>query len=116
VLGGLGGSLLFAGGMGPALAYYRAGRPLYATFSGVTRTALLVGGFLADTQLGQGDEEEDDHRPMPIFSMLALGAVGVWAFYDLLSLERRAEAAERGTTFSLAPTAGGATFGLAGTF
>jgi hypothetical protein len=119
-------ALWSTGGLwGTSVAYYRAGLPLYATLSGLGKTALVAGGLLLDTQVlfrSRGDDQEG-FEGMPLFTLLGLGGVIGWDLYDYFRLGKvvrehaRAQASPvAAVDMAAVPLPGGGLLGLSGRF
>jgi hypothetical protein len=76
-IGGLFGA---AATWGVSMGYYQSGQAGYATFSGLTKTALLGGALMADATL--------DLEGAPLLTLLSLGGVIAWDFWDYNRLGR----------------------------
>jgi hypothetical protein len=114
------GGLWAAGGLwGTSVGYYRAGRPLYGTLSGLGKTALLGGCLLLDRRPKPAQTDHLDDTP-PLFTFVGLAAVVAWDVVDYFRLGRvvrEPPAASRPAAMPVvAATSDGALVGLAGRF
>ena len=112
----------FAGFWGVSMGYYRAGRPGYATFSGLGRMALLAGGIGLDRWAMRGcNEEEHVCDGFPVGALLSLVAVIGWSASDYQRLDEAVRTKARTSTWTALPMVtaspeGGLRAGLVGRF
>jgi hypothetical protein len=111
---------------GTSAGYYRAGLPRYATLSGLGKSALITGAVLLDLRASAREAgrspaamkvEEDDG--MPVFTVLACGAVIAWDLWDFFTLEtsvRERHPAALVPVPTVSVSANRVAFGLAGRF
>jgi hypothetical protein len=77
------GSLFgFSGLWGVSMGYYRGGRPLYATLTGVSKTALLVTAIAVERSM-----DCDKCDTPPVVGIAAIAAIVAWDIWEYLRLE-----------------------------
>jgi hypothetical protein len=109
----IGGLFGVAATWGVSMGYYQSGQAGYATFSGLTRSALLGGALFADAKL--------DLEGAPVLTLLTLAGVVTWDILDYNRLDQSIR--ERAYKKSLSVTApllafdsSGLVLGLVGQF
>jgi hypothetical protein len=94
----LSGLFGFAGLWGVSMGYYRAHRPLYATLTGVAKTALLASAIAVDRR--NACERCDVPPILTLATIVGIVVWGVWEYHKLESSVR-----ERATGVAYVPAA-----------